>query len=38
MFEFINRKPENKLELIAQNFIVFGVLFGLIVLGSIGQG
>ena len=35
MFNFINKKPENKKELFLQYTLVFGMLGGLIVLGSL---
>ena len=35
MFEFINKEPSSKLELVAQNVLVFGMLFGLIAIGSL---
>ncbi len=38
MFDFINREPKNKLEFIAQNALVLGMLLGLIVLGSFVGG
>ena len=35
MFEFINKEPETKLELVYQYTLVFGMLIGLITIGSI---